>query len=604
MFGRFQSNFSLACRLKITSSVCFSMALAEYSDHLASLNQMHNEAMVIVILNVVAVMCENSKIYRANKFPLPMNLYNLVVARSSYGKSPILDLVRKSIDEVVRYRPSKFKSASKDGEEFDQVVYFDENTAAGLLSSLNGCTRFLITDEADVVLKKMGYTLPPPGSRDWSTNDCRSQLLTLYDRPHNFTRRLKRESIQVFDAKLNVLGAVSGDLIIAALMRQASGSMADALFERTMIWPLDGEVIPTASCVMDIDTSKYMSIQQFAIVVSFIENIDLYFDKDANERMIVWCDDLKKKSAAEKNNDHMAARFGKSVQNCHRIVGFLYIAELAYSIGLKYLVKYDHFPNNGKITIEFVDHIQTLFAEYLIDENNQFIQHYITFDMVERCRDVITENIEQYKLLMYLTPEERFTEVKQSSSALTSLKRKQDSEKLSKKQKRIIRLQPRMTEIMARVLRFRSIIFTSSNLYTDEVIKRSASILGSALAKLIELDLLLIVKKGFFSSKWTAVYVKRLPDPFSTDDQMEFECKLGEFGISGLNLQSFRETCYELLIDGKGKVSDDLINELQRPEYKELNLDMSILIERSSKYIILHLEYLRLLNRKLSICRQ
>ncbi|CAF2921284.1 unnamed protein product [Rotaria sp. Silwood2] len=178
MFRRFQSNFGLACRLKITSNVCFSVALAEYIDHLASFNQMHNEAMVIVILNVVAVMCENSKIYRANKFPLPMNLYNLVVARSSYGKSPILDLVRKSIDEVVRYRPSKFKSASKDGEEFDQVVYFDENTAAGLLSSLNGCTRFLITDEADVVLKKMGYTLPPPGSRDWSTNDCRSQLLT------------------------------------------------------------------------------------------------------------------------------------------------------------------------------------------------------------------------------------------------------------------------------------------------------------------------------------------------------------------------------------------------------------------------------------------
>ena len=82
MFGRFQSNFALACQLKITSSVCFSPVLAEHIDQLASLNQMHNDAMVIVILNIVAVMCENSKIYRANKFPLPMNLYNLVVARS------------------------------------------------------------------------------------------------------------------------------------------------------------------------------------------------------------------------------------------------------------------------------------------------------------------------------------------------------------------------------------------------------------------------------------------------------------------------------------------------------------------------------------------
>lgn len=114
-------------------------------------------------------------------------------------------MVRKAIDEVVRHRSSKFKSVSRNGEESDQVVYFDENTTAGLLTSLNGCTRFLITDEADVVLKKMAYTLPAPGSHDWPTNDCRSQLLTLYDRPHSFTRRLKHESIKVIDAKLNIL---------------------------------------------------------------------------------------------------------------------------------------------------------------------------------------------------------------------------------------------------------------------------------------------------------------------------------------------------------------------------------------------------------------
>ena len=115
-------------------------------------------------------------------------------------------MVRKAIDEVVHHRSSKFKSASRnEAEESDQVVYFDENTTAGLLTSLSGCTRFLIIDEADVVLKKMVYTLPAPGSHDWPTNDCRSQLLTLYDRPHSFTRRLKYESIRVIDAKLNIL---------------------------------------------------------------------------------------------------------------------------------------------------------------------------------------------------------------------------------------------------------------------------------------------------------------------------------------------------------------------------------------------------------------
>jgi hypothetical protein len=116
--------------------------------------------------------------------------------------------VRKCIDEVVSCRQLKFKSFSKDGEDTDQVVYFDENTPAGMLSSLRGCTRFLITDEADVVLKKMAYILQAPASRDWPTNDCKSQLLTLYDRPHNFTRRLKHETVQVVDAKLNVLVSI------------------------------------------------------------------------------------------------------------------------------------------------------------------------------------------------------------------------------------------------------------------------------------------------------------------------------------------------------------------------------------------------------------
>ncbi|CAF5141471.1 unnamed protein product, partial [Rotaria magnacalcarata] len=170
-----------------------------------------------------------------------------------YEKSLILDLVRKGIDEVVVWRPEKFKLIRRESEESDQIVYFDENTSAGLLISLQGCTRVLITDEADVVLKKMNYTLMSPNCREIANNYCRSQLLTLYDRPHNFTRGLKSETVQVFDAKLNILGAASGDLIIGALTRQASGSMADALFERTVIWPLDGDVIPTASSVKYID---------------------------------------------------------------------------------------------------------------------------------------------------------------------------------------------------------------------------------------------------------------------------------------------------------------------------------------------------------------
>ncbi|CAF3442831.1 unnamed protein product [Rotaria socialis] len=95
-------------------------------------------------------------------------------------------------------------------------------------------------------------------------------------------------------------------------------------------------------------------------------------------------------------------------------------------------------------------------------------------NIVERCRDLITGNIEQYKLLMYLPPEDRLTEAESfSSSSLTSMKNEPANEPIS------------------------------------------------------------------------------LPDPYSTDEQMKFECTLSEFGISGLNLESLRDTCHELLIEGK-----------------------------------------------------
>jgi hypothetical protein len=81
---------------------------------------------------------------------------------------------------------------------------------------------------------------------------------------------------------------VSGDLLITPLTHQASGLMADALLERTILCPLDGDVIPTSSCVSNINNTKVMSIEQFSTVMSFIENIKLYFEREANEKMIMW----------------------------------------------------------------------------------------------------------------------------------------------------------------------------------------------------------------------------------------------------------------------------------------------------------------------------
>ncbi|CAF4493701.1 unnamed protein product, partial [Rotaria magnacalcarata] len=187
---------------------------------------------------------------------------------------------------------------------------------------------------------------------------------------------------------------------------------------------------------------------------------------------------------------------------------------------------------------------------------------------------MLTGNLEQYKLLMYVAPEERAMGITQSSSSLTFSKTEFPNEPLSKKQKRVIKLQPRLAEIMSQILLFRSVAFTITGLYIDRIIKRSAAILGLAINKLVEMDLLLFIKKGFFSSKWTPIYVKRLPDNSSAVDQMQFEMKLAEIDFDDLNLQNVREASNELIISGKGKLSNELMHFLQRSEYNELNLDI------------------------------
>lgn len=279
----------------------------------------------------------------------------------------------------------------------------------------------------------------------------------------------------------------------------------------------------------------------------------------------------------------MSARLGKSVQNAHRIVGFLYIVEIAFLIGDKYLKKYDCFPKNGKIDNEFIDRLERLFTEYFMQQIEGEKKHRITMEIVERARDLITGNIEQYQLLMYLAPEERFTQAKGTSFVVKSTKNEQVKEKLTKKQKRMIRLEPRKPEIMSSILLFPSIIFMSKSLHSDGILKRAATILSSALSELVQLKLLEFVQKGLFSSKWTPVYVKKLPDPYSTKDQMDFEFKLGQLGVSDLSLDAVRATCSSIILDGKGYVSDTLINVLKRPEYMDLELDMSVFIQRSSK---------------------
>ncbi|CAF4727374.1 unnamed protein product, partial [Rotaria socialis] len=103
----------------------------------------------------------------------------------------------------------------------------------------------------------------------------RSTLMTLHEKPDNFLRILKKETIYVTGSKLNIFGASTGDFIAAELARQAASMAADALFERFILWSIDGEPIPNENCVESVDFLQYPSIQQFGVLCGFFKDLKL-----------------------------------------------------------------------------------------------------------------------------------------------------------------------------------------------------------------------------------------------------------------------------------------------------------------------------------------
>ncbi|CAF4807703.1 unnamed protein product, partial [Rotaria socialis] len=79
-----------------------------------------------------------------------------------------------------------------------QKVVFNDGTAAGVLSKLMGRTRTMHLHEADVTLKSLGLLLPSPiDMMPYRVDPFRSTLMTLHEKPDNFLRILKKETIYV-----------------------------------------------------------------------------------------------------------------------------------------------------------------------------------------------------------------------------------------------------------------------------------------------------------------------------------------------------------------------------------------------------------------------
>src|SRR5690348_13455718 len=74
------------------------------------------------------------------------------------------------------------------------------------------------------------------------------------------------------------------------MIRRSLGFMADPLFERMMFWPLSGPTLRTRQCLDRLDNTKYPTLAQFSLLISFVENREFYFDNDSNEILVEWGD--------------------------------------------------------------------------------------------------------------------------------------------------------------------------------------------------------------------------------------------------------------------------------------------------------------------------
>ncbi|CAF4784083.1 unnamed protein product, partial [Rotaria socialis] len=109
-----------------------------------------------------------------------------------------------------------------------------------IIASVNGCTRVLISEEADVLLPSIGAVLPSPFiNKDVPAvkSEARVEMMKMFDGDFHM-RKLKGGICKIDSFKHSFIGASSGGIIVTALQRKANGSQVDAFFERLMIWYL------------------------------------------------------------------------------------------------------------------------------------------------------------------------------------------------------------------------------------------------------------------------------------------------------------------------------------------------------------------------------
>ncbi|CAF1484050.1 unnamed protein product, partial [Rotaria sordida] len=195
--------------------------------------------------------------------------------------------------------------------------------------------------EADITLISLGLMLLAPIDITPSRVDpFRSTLMTSHEKSGHFLQVLKKERIDVAGSKPNIFGASTGDLIAAELARQAASMAASALFERFILWPIDGESIPNENCITYIDFSQYSSLEQFGILCGFFSDLNLNLKPEGKGILAEQSFSFRVAASQEDVQDNISARLNKSTLVSYRIAGLCALIEAVFDIAAEYLEVY------------------------------------------------------------------------------------------------------------------------------------------------------------------------------------------------------------------------------------------------------------------------
>lgn len=91
-------------------------------------------------------------------------------------------LIAHGLQVISDCYPEKFKSIDSNNKSNCSV--YNDATCAGIIASVNGCTRVLISEEADVLLPSIGAVLPSPFvNKDIPAvkSETRAELMKMFD---------------------------------------------------------------------------------------------------------------------------------------------------------------------------------------------------------------------------------------------------------------------------------------------------------------------------------------------------------------------------------------------------------------------------------------